>query len=160
MELRESVLENLAGDLEYHPKRAALYLVLGAATLGYWLLAPSDEKFTLVPLVFGLGSVALLLKGVFLFRKTSEGLGLSRMDLARLSDPASRKALPSIPCLVAQVVRDFGAGGLLLGPVLHVAKDVVKPLEPPVLPVFLVGLALFLAGWLVRRVASSVPIQG
>jgi hypothetical protein len=160
MELRESVLENLAGDLEYHPKRGALYLVLGAAALCYWILAPSDDKLTVVPMVFGLGSLALLLKGVFLLRKTSEGLGLSQMDLARLSDPASRKALPSMPCLVAQVVQDFVAGGLLLGPVLHVAKDIGKPLEPPVLPVFLVGLALFLVGWLVRRLTSSVAIQG
>jgi hypothetical protein len=160
MELRESVLENLAGDLEYHPKRGALYLGLGAAALCYWILAPSSDKFMVVPLVFGLGSLPLLLKGVFLLRKTSEGLGLSQMDLARLSEPGSRKALPSTPCLVAQVVQDFGAGGLLLGPVLHVAKDVVKPLEPPVLPVFLVGLALFLVGWLVRRLTPSVAIQG
>lgn len=160
MDLRASVLENFAGDLEFHPKRGALYLGLGAAALCYWILAPSNEKFTVVRSVFGLGSAALFLKGVFLLRKTSEGLGLSQMDLARLSDSASRKPLPSTPCLVAQIVQDFGAGGLLLGPVLHVARDAVKPSEPLVLPVFLIGLALFLVGWSVRRFTSSAPIQG
>lgn len=159
MALRESVLENLAGDLEYHPKRGLIYLALGAAALCYWVLAPSEDKLTLVPLVFGLGSLALILKGVFLFRKTSEGLGLTQMDLTRLSDPTSRKTLPSIPCLVAQVVQDFGAGGFLLGPALEVTKDVNKHWEPPIVPVFLVGLGLFFVGWSVRRLTSpaSVP---
>ncbi|MGA2274128.1 MAG: hypothetical protein ABSH00_11275 [Bryobacteraceae bacterium] len=159
MELRESVLENIAGDLECHPRRGLIYLGLGAAALCYWILAPPRDKLMVVPLVFGLGSLALLLKGVFLFRKTSEGLGLTQVDLTRLSDPASRKALPSIPCLVAQVVQDFGAGGLLLGPALEVTKDVDKHWEPPIVPVFLVGLGLFLVGWLVRRLTSpaSVP---
>jgi hypothetical protein len=160
MDLRESVVENFAGDLEYHPKRGALYLGLGGVALCSWVLLPSSDKFMVAPLVLGLGSLALLLKGVYLLRRTSEGLGLSQMDLARLSDSASRKPLPPTPCLVAQVVQDFGAGGLLLGPGLHVMKGVTKPLEPPALPVFLIGLALFLVGWLVRRLTSSVPIQG
>jgi hypothetical protein len=159
MGLRESILENLAGDLEYHPKRGALYLGLAAAALCYWIFTPSDDKLTVIPLVFGLGSLSLLVKGVFLLRKTSEGLGLTQVDLARLSDPTNRKVLPSISSLVAQAVQDFGTGALLLGPALQAAKDVVKPWVPPVLPVFLVGLALFLVGWLIRRLtcASTVP---
>jgi hypothetical protein len=56
----------------------------------------SDDKFTILPLVFALGGLALLLKSVFLLRKSSAGLGLSQHDLAQLSDPSNRKPLPSI----------------------------------------------------------------
>jgi hypothetical protein len=159
MALRESVLENLAGDLEYHPKRGALYLGLGAAALCYWTLAPSHDKFAVLPSVFGLGSIALLLKGVFLLRKTSEGLGLTQMDLTRLSDPASHKPLPSIPCLVAQIVQDFGTGVFLLWPILHVVTETNES-QAPILPVVLVGLGLFLVGWFVRRLISSMTAPG
>ncbi len=158
MTFRESVLENLAGDLEFHPKRGAIYSALGAVALCYWLLTPSGDRLAVVPYVCGLGGLALLLKATFLFRRTSEGLGLTQMDLARLSDPASRKALPPVSCLVGQLVQDFGAGPLLLGPLLYIAKDVDKLSELPALPVFCVGLALFLVGWLVRRLTSA-PAQ-
>jgi hypothetical protein len=155
MTFRESILESLAGDLEYHPKRGAIYLALGTVALCYWIFAPSDNRLAVVPSVCGLGSLALLLKAIFLFRRTSEGLGLTPMDLAQLSDPASRKALPPVSCLLGQLVQDFGAGSLLLGPLLYIAKDVDKSSELPALPVFCVGLALFLVGWLVRRLTSA-----
>ena len=45
-------------------------------------------------LVFALGALALLIKGIFLMRKSSEGLGLSDQELADLSNPANRKRLP------------------------------------------------------------------
>jgi hypothetical protein len=114
--LRDFFLENFAGDLEYHPRRAALYLSLAVAALCYWIFSPPEAKFSTVPLVFALGSLMLLLKGVFLFRKSSEGLGLTRSELDDLSRPSNRKRLPSIPNQAAQIVQDFGAGSLLLWP--------------------------------------------
>jgi len=55
---------------------------------------PPNVQFTTIPLVFALGALALLIKGIFLMRKSSEGLGLSDQELADLSNPANRKRLP------------------------------------------------------------------
>jgi hypothetical protein len=90
--LREFFSENFAGDLEYHPRRAALHLILGMITLCDWVFSPSETRFTVIPLVFALGSLTLFVKGVLLLRKSSEGLGLSEQELAKLSDPAVRKS--------------------------------------------------------------------
>ena len=46
--------------------------------------SPSNIQFTTVPLVFALGGIALLIKGIFLMRKSSEGPGLSDQELAKL----------------------------------------------------------------------------
>ena len=97
MTLREFFWENFAGDLEYHPRRAVLYLALSAAALCSWIFAAPEIKFRTTPLVFGLGSLTLLLKGIFLLRKSSEGLGLTQFDFDALSDSSHRKSLPSIP---------------------------------------------------------------
>jgi hypothetical protein len=91
MSLRESLLEEFAGDLEFHPKRAALYLSLGVAALSFWIFSRPAIKFTTTPLVFALGSLTLLLKGIFLLRKSSEGLGLTSTELAGRSHSAQRK---------------------------------------------------------------------
>ena len=155
MTLHERLWENLAGDLEYHPKRGLLYLALGAAALCSWIFTPSDNKLTATPLVFGTGSITLLLKVVLLLRKSSEGLALTQRELAQLSDPSTRKALPPIPALAAQIVQDFGAGALLLGPVLHSLKNINESWEPPSLRVFLTGAILFFIGWLVSWLTSS-----
>ena len=40
--------------------------------------------------------VSSLTKGIFIMRKSSEGLGLSDQELAELSNPANRKRLPTI----------------------------------------------------------------
>jgi hypothetical protein len=72
---REFFLENFAGDLEYCPRRAVLYLGLAMAALCFWIFCPPEAKFSTLPLVFLLGSLALVLKGIFLLRKSSEGLG-------------------------------------------------------------------------------------
>jgi hypothetical protein len=123
MALREFVFENLIGDLEYHPKRALVYLGLGVAALCVWIFTPSDTKSSAIPLVFGVGSLALLLKGIFLLRKTSDGfgisqqgLGLSQHELARLSSPSAPKTFPSIPSLAAQIIQDFATGGVISWP--------------------------------------------
>ena len=64
--------------------------------LCYWVFSPSETRFTVIPLVFALGRLTPLDKGVFLLRKSSEGLGLSEQELAKLSNPAVRKTLPPL----------------------------------------------------------------
>ena len=144
------------GDLEYHPRRAVVYLALAVSAFCFWIFSPSDEQFTTVPLVFALGSLALLIKGIFLLRKSSEGLGLSDQELARFSDPSNRNSFPSITQQASQVVQDFGTGSFLLWPLLNIGKDIDKSWsDPPRFRVFLTGAILLLLGWALRRVASS-----
>ncbi len=138
MSLRSSVFEQLAGDMEYHPRRAIIYLALAGAAFSFWFFSTSESKFTLTPIVFGLGSVTLLLKGVFLLRKSSEGLGLTQQELDALSSAGKQKALPQLPEQAAQVVQDFGAGSMLLWPLLNAGKDLdASWTDPPRAPVFL-----------------------
>ncbi len=129
MTLREFFLENFAGDLEYHPRRAVIYVMLTVAALCFWIFSAPEIKFTTIPLVFGLGSLSLLLKGIFLLRKSSEGLGLTSSELAALSDASNRRNLPSLPNQAAQIVQ----------------------------AVFLTGVVLFSLGWLIRRLTSAPP---
>jgi hypothetical protein len=154
--IREFFLENFAGDLEYHPRRAMIYLGLGVAAVCFWIFSPQEAKFSTVPLVFALGSLTLLLKGVFLLRKSSEGLGQSQQELDQLSDPSNRKSLSSLPNQAAQIVQDFGAGSLLLWPILSSGKDIDYTwINPPQLRVFIIGAILFSLGWLIRRFTST-----
>lgn len=158
MTLREFFLENFAGDLEYHPRRAVVYLSFGAAALCFWIFSPAETKSTTIPLVFALGSPTLLLKGIFLLRKSSEGLGLTQPELADLSDPSNRKSLPCVTNQAAQIVQDFGVGPLLLWPLVNVGKDIDHSWNnPPRFPVFITGAILFFLGWLIHRLTSSPP---
>jgi hypothetical protein len=63
-------------------------------------------------LVFALGSITLLLKGVFLLRKSSEGIGMTQSDFDALQ--SVKKPLPSIPNQAAQILQDFAAGPFFL----------------------------------------------
>ena len=156
MTLGEFFLENFAGDLEYHPRRAAVYLGLGIAAVCFWIFSPPNTRFTAIPLVFALGSLTLFVKGEFLLRKSSEGFGLSEQEVTKLSDPSNRKGLPSIPHQAAQIIQDFGAGGLLLWPILHVGKGIDYSWDnAPRLQIFLAGAFLFCLGWLIRRLTPS-----
>ena len=156
MTLREFFLENFASDLEYHPGRAVLYLSLGAAALCFWIFSPPKTKFTTIPLIFALGSLTLLLKGIFLLRKSSEGLGLTQPELSDLSHPSNRKSLPSVTSQAAQVVQDFGVGPFLLWPLLNVGKDIDNSCNnPPRFSVFITGAILLFLGWLIRRLTSQ-----
>ena len=151
MTLREFFLENLAGDLEYYPRRGMLYLGLAGAALCFWIFSPPETKFS-VTLVFGLGSLTLLLKGIFLLRKSSEGLGLTQSELDDLSDASNRKNLPSFPNQAAQIVQDSGVGPLLLWPLLSAGKDIDRNwINLPRVPIFLTVAVLFSWGWLIRR---------
>jgi hypothetical protein len=159
--LREFFLENFAGDLEYHPRRAAIYLILAAVALCFWIFSPAESKFETVPLVFALGGLTLLGKGIYLLRPSSEGIGLSLTELAELATSVKRKKLPSIPAQVAQVVQDFGTGGLLLWPLLNLGRDVDQDWSsPPRLPVFAVGAFFFGLGWIIRRFTERENPQG
>ncbi len=152
MSLRESLLDEFAGDLEYHPRRAILYLGLGVTALGFWFFSPSDAKFTVIPIVFCLGSLTLLVKGIFLFRKSSEGLGLSEREIVNLSEPSHRKSLPSITNQFARILQDFGTGAFLLWPLLNFGENIDHSWDnPPRLSVFIAGTIIFFLGLLLRR---------
>jgi hypothetical protein len=154
--IREFFLENFAGDLEYHPRRAVLYLVLGGIALCSWIFSAYESKFTVIPSIVLLGSLTLLLKGVPLLRKSSEGLGLSLQEIADLSNPSNRKSLPSIATQAAQIVQDFGTGPFLLWPLLNLGKDFGQSWStPPLFHVFLSGAILFFIGWIIRWATSS-----
>ena len=158
MNLREFFLENFAGDLEYHPRRAVIYLALAAGAACFWVFSPANDKFGPVPLVFALGCLSLLAKGIFLLRPSSEGIGLSDAEVNELD--GTRKRLPSIPEQAAQVLQDFGAGGLLLWPLLNFGKDIDQRWkDPPRLPVFALGALLFALGWLSRRLTRMETLS-
>ena len=156
MALRDSFLDNFAGDLEYHPGRAVLYLSLAIVALCAWIFSAHEIKFTTAPLVVLLGSLALLLKGIYLLRKSSEGLGLSQQALTSLPTPSRRKDLPSIATQAAQVTQDFGTGAFLFWPLVYLGKNFDESLQdPPLFRIFLAGAVLFFLGWLIRRATSS-----
>ena len=160
MSWREHILENFAGDLEYHPRRGAVYLLLGTAALGFWILSPHEVQFTTTRLVFALGSLPLLTKGIFLLRKSSEGVGLTDSNMAELAESSYRKKLPSLPAQAAQVLQDFGAGAFLLWPILNMGKDFDQAwTNPPRGWVCLSGAALFAVGWTARRFVSAGESQ-
>jgi hypothetical protein len=155
MSVRDSLLENLAGDLEYHPRRAALYLAIAAAAICFWIFSSSEAKFTYRPLVFGLGGLALLVKGILLLRKSSEGIGLSEKDISNLAGSYKRKSLPPVPSQAAQILQDFGTGPLLLWPLLKLGSNAANAENSPVpLQILVTGGILFALGWLVRRLTS------
>jgi hypothetical protein len=154
--LRELFLENFAGDLEYHPKRAALYLVLGVAAGCFWVYSAPERKMSVTALVFLLGGLALILKGVFLFRPSSEGIGLTYQDSERIRGAGASKELQRLPTQAAQILQDFGAGGFLLWPLLNFGEQIDHAWNnPPRFYVFISGAALFGIGWLIRRLTSS-----
>ncbi|MGA2428274.1 MAG: hypothetical protein ABSH13_07220 [Candidatus Acidiferrum sp.] len=156
--MRGSILENFAGDLEYNPRRAAIYFALAIASFSFWFFAAPKSKPTTTPIVFGLGSLTLLLKGIFLVRKSSEGLALTQYEMDKLSSTSQHGKLQQLPELAAQIVQDFGAGPLLLWPVLNMAKDVdASWTDPPRWPIILSGGVLFGLGWLIRSLTRTGP---
>jgi len=147
--IREFFLESFAGDLEYNPRRAWLYLGLSVMALCVWIFSPHEKRATTIPLVFLLGSLALCVKGIFLFRKSSEGIGLSHRGLTQSVEPSAHKTRPPAAVLVAQIVQDFGSGAFLLSPVLGASAA-----NLPAVSVFFSGAAVFLVGWMIRRITS------
>jgi hypothetical protein len=160
LSLRGSILEEFAGDLEYHPRRGVLYFILAVGAFAFWYFAPAERKFTATSIVFALGSITLLLKGVFLVRKSSEGIGMTQADFDALASGGKKKSLGEIPEQAAQIVQDFGAGSLLLWPFLNSARDLdASWVDPPVLRVFVTGGVLFAGGWVIRRLTRPTSLQ-
>jgi len=154
MTLREQVLDEISGDLEYHPRRGVLYLFLAVCSFAVAINLPLPGE-PAVRLTFALGGLALLLKASLLFRKSSEGLALTQRELDDLSAPENRKPLPALPVLAARVVQDFGAGVLLFTPFLQYVRSKDERWHIPwLLPVFGAGAVLFALGWLVRYIAE------
>jgi hypothetical protein len=117
---------------------------------------PPESKFTAIPLIFGLGSLTLVVKGIFLLRRSSEGIGLSEQEISELANRSNRKDLPPLPNQVAQIVQDFGAGGMLLWPLLRYGKGLDNSWDnAPSFRVFISGAFLFALGWLVRRLTAT-----
>ena len=154
MNLRDIFVENFAGDLEYHPRRAFLYFSLAVAAFCFWIFSPSNVQFTTVPLVFALGGLAL---------QSSEGLGLSDQELAELSKPSQSQEASINSCTGQSNRSGFGTGSFLLWPLLNIGRDIDKSWsDPPLFRVFLIGATLFLIGWAVRRAFSTkeLPTPG
>jgi hypothetical protein len=145
-------MEDFAGDLEYHPRRGTLYLAIGAAAVCGWMFGPFVERSGAVPLALGFGGAAVVVKALFLFRKSSEGLGLSQRELDQLSDPANRKVLQPMRALAGQMLQDFGMGPLVLGPMLRAFRE---SWNAPIVTVFLIGLAITGIGWALRWSAAA-----
>lgn len=161
MGLRQWLLENVAGDLEYNPRRAAVYPVLGVLALASCVFARGRAEYSFVPSVPALGGLALVAKAVFMFRKQSAGLGTTEESLLGSSGPpvpttpvplATDSARMSLPERAAQLMQDFAIGPLLLSPLISVGANTDGTgLRPRVLPVFMGGALLYAAGWLLCR---------
>jgi hypothetical protein len=151
----DPLLDNFADDLEHNPRRAVLSLKFGIVALCSWISSAQETKFTTVPLVVLLGGLALLLKGIFLLRKSSERLGLSHPQITSLPTPSSSKNLPSIASQAAQITQDFGRGAFLFWPRVYRGKNFDESLtHPPLVHVFRAGAVLFFVDSVIRRVTS------
>ena len=159
MDWRESLLANFAGDLEYHPRRGYLYLGLAIMSVMSWFLMPS-ESATLA-MVFVLGGVGLFGKAIYLFRKSSEGIGLTLQDEVALEKTSKNKRLPSFASEVAQIVQDFGTSVLLLSPFLGVSlgMDQVRG-NSPKFAVVVIGAGVLALGWFVRWLIRQTKPEG
>ena len=151
MTLREWLLENFAGDLEYHPKRAYAYLGLGILAIFSWYFSSSETESTTLPLMFASGGVGLIGKAIFLFRKSSEGLGLTFEDKVALGEAAKQKKLASFSLQVAQIVQDFGVGVILLAFFVGASRNTKSTTShASTHELILAGGCVFAVGWLVR----------
>ena len=83
----------LCGGLGISPSASSLVFRSRCSLFAFGFSHPPNVQFATIPLVFALGALALLIKGIVLMRKSSEALGLSDQELAELSNPANRKRL-------------------------------------------------------------------
>jgi hypothetical protein len=128
--------------------------------LCYWVFSPSETRFTVIPLVFALGRLTLLDKGVFLLRNSSEG-SVSR----NRNSPSSptllfarpfRRFLPKplkLFRISAQVPYSFGHFSCSV-------KIYNSWSDPPRFRVFLAAAIIFSLGWVIRQLTSSPTAQG
>jgi hypothetical protein len=82
-------------------------------------------------------------------------LVLTQQEFDALSSPEGWKARLQLPEQAVQIVQDFGAGSMLLWRLLNMGKDIdASWSDPPRVPVFLCGAALFGLGWMIRRLTK------
>jgi hypothetical protein len=163
MSLRQTVFENLIDDLTFDPKRGLVYLLLSVAALYAGIRTPFGDRLDFMPPVFAFGGLGLFLKGVFLLRKSSTGLGANTPQLT-LAAPKSEIAVapfdeppqPTFAEQFTQLIQDFGTGPLLLGPFLSELRNLDESwADARGFSVFLTGLTLFGVGWITRRFAAN-----
>jgi hypothetical protein len=66
------------------------------------------------------------------------------------------KQLDTLSAQAAQILQDFGAGPLLLWPVLQMTKDIdPSSVEAPRLTIFISDAVLFALGWMIRRLTAA-----
>jgi Fe2+ transport system protein B len=151
---KEEILENLAGDLYFNPRRALIYCVLGALSIAGWFFLRNNPSLSFGPYVLGFGGIAATIKGLLMFRKHTAGFGITETSIQNpdVHKKVFKPTTVSLPHYVAQFVQDFGAGSLLLWPILKIYSNGIDPmLHAPVFQVFITGVVLFVLGWGVRR---------
>jgi hypothetical protein len=151
---RNEVLENLAGDLYYNPRRATIYCVIGLISVACCVFLRNNPELSFGPYVIGFGGVAVTVKGLLMFRKHTAGFGVTETSIHNpdVHQQVFKPTVFGLPHLVAQFVQDFGAGSVLLGPLLKVfSDDNDRAHHAPIIQIFLTGIVLFVLGWGVRH---------
>jgi len=153
---KEEILEEFAGDLEFHPRRGVIYALFGGLCLVLWYRLQVPVRFAFIPPTIGYGGLALILKSIFLFRKSSDSFGATRVDLvekpkARPSGPVEFLGEGLNAASVGQFIQDFGAGSIILWPFLALGAESTEPLSNLKVGVFAAGAATFALGWALRK---------
>ena len=153
---KERILEEIAGDLEYNPRRAAIYGVLAGISFLLWWRLHFGGRYSFLREVVGLGGLAFLVKAVFLFRRSSEGFDATPSDRVSTAKSQTPPLQPRTEGLriaaIGQILQDFGAGSMLLWPFLALGSESTEPLFNLKLSVIATGAAIFAIGWTFRKV--------
>ena len=155
---REEVIEYFSEDLEFNPRRAATYLLVGSVLIAYYFSVPHEMLYRPTFIVVLLGAAALCIKGIFLLRRSSEGLGLDYgyEEKKKLAIKPPRPLAEQS----ATMLRDFASGPLLLCWFLELGRQFRPELEnPPLGTVFLVGALLLGLSYVVKRLTQPSNLQ-
>jgi hypothetical protein len=166
---RESLIENLAGDLEYNPRRAGGYLFVGVLAFGASALAYDRAAYPFEAPVLVLGGISMVVKGTLMFLRRSAGFGTTEKSLLSSSAASVQGGFGvhhsdvqqvAIPERVAQALQDFAIGPLLGAPLLKVFFGLGhdKPRAFLFSGVFLCGAVLYAAGFVLRRVTHPETV--
>jgi hypothetical protein len=129
MRLREQVLEDVALGLEYNPRRGGIYLLAAGVAFLSTAPLPGPATGSVATLVLDVGGAALLILGIFHFRKRSSGIVNATTSLFSAEGQPNTAApephayvagAEPLRFPVATLVRHFAAGPLLLGPLFIV----------------------------------------
>ncbi len=159
MNIRQYLIEEFAGDLEYNPGRRMRYLLAGLTVQVAWAadsLTSVPEQLTFLIPFFALGGLGLLTKGIMLLRKSSSGWGTSATAL--LAKDQATTGIKNIPLAgsgsgislanMGQWLHDFSVGPLLL---TYPVASAFPRMLPYLWRTLVTGLVLFFAGAALRR---------